>query len=80
MLHEQIVYFLFRWGQGFVDVLIELINILNTPLCDLPVSGAIGDFILAGLRISDYSIIDLLLGPGMAIMIYIIIFNLCRGK
>ena len=80
MLHEHIVYFLFQWGQGFVDALIELIVILDTPLCELPISGAVADFVLAGLRIADYSIIDLLLGPGLAILLYLTIWNLCRGK
>ena len=80
MVHEQIVYFLFRWGQAFIDALVVVVDRLNTPISDLPHTDVVFDFIVHGLRIGDYSVIDLLFGPGLMLLLYLSIYRLIEGK
>ena len=77
---DQIIYFLFSWGQAFVNAMILLLDDMSVPISDLPYSGPVADFVFSGLRIADYSIIDLFFGAGIPLLLMICFWRFLDGK
>ena len=84
MVSEKMVYYLFRWGQGFIDAAISVIHQLTTPLCDLyPDDSFLHVLFNASMwfylpDLSQYSLVELLIGPGMALLVTLAVVRLVR--
>lgn len=77
MLEATAVYFLFRLGQGFLDVLRDFVDILNTRLffLDFPIYipgvHEIVRLIFTYTRLGDYTVFEMIVGPGLVILFYV---------
>lgn len=85
MGHHTSPYWIFRSGEALVDVLLRLADILFTPLTDLSFFNTRGVVIdiaadLFGWDFLDYSIFDLVVGPGLSVLVIVVIARWFKNK